>query len=467
MQISQASYSCSHHRCWLPKLLSVYLQASGISARAHDALHVFGITMSSRWISTGVEQVAKSATLEMRELVQCVPWIISYDNLNIPFRVFEQRLNNLKHFDNGTAATIFIINGSTEPPLDSAALQAQRAAGRLAPFTLLDVHKAAARASGAMRKRDIWQVLQFLTTCPDFSFPTYLSNDSVIFDRPEPVNELPCGPGHVTQQFMLATVHLEEASYNGNSLLLEEWFRQVGLGSNKEKKKTGLTRVVPFIGDQLTLSRLHGLYQYRCEDINSYERADYQLLPGPGLLHQDMTIGSSIFTQYQGTSGGHGLRQAFDILNRKDLSSTSVKGPFYHHLDEALHHISEAHFRCCWLEATGIENLRDLRLKSPEQLLALAETIVTDYASTEALVSLDAKARKDQDKKKRQMVMWNRDMLRYLDMHYAIKHGDVGIIEDLLPYHLYRFAGGANSNYAIEVMELLQGLWREWPNDVK
>ncbi|KIK78211.1 hypothetical protein PAXRUDRAFT_81112, partial [Paxillus rubicundulus Ve08.2h10] len=36
-----------------------------------------------------------------------------------------------------------------------------------------------------------------------------------------------------------------------------------------------------------------------------------------------------------------------------------------------------------------------------------------------------------------------------------------------LPYLLFRFAGGKNSKYTIEILELLQCLHREWPADVK
>ncbi|KAH7917006.1 hypothetical protein BV22DRAFT_977203, partial [Leucogyrophana mollusca] len=45
--------------------------------------------------------------------------------------------------------------------------------------------------------------------------------------------------------------------------------------------------------------------------------------------------------------------------------------------------------------------------------------------------------------------------------------GDVGRMEDLLPTLLLRFAGGGNSKYTIEVLELLQGLRREWPDVIK
>jgi hypothetical protein len=62
--------------------------------------------------------------------------------------------------------------------------------------------------------------------------------------------------------------------------------------------------------------------------------------------------------------------------------------------------------------------------------------------------------------------MWNTDVLPYLELRDAIKHGDVGRMEDLLPTLLFRFSGGGNPKYTIEILELLQGLRREWPEDV-
>jgi hypothetical protein len=92
-----------------------------------------------------------------------------------------------------------------------------------------------------------------------------------------------------------------------------------------------------------------------------------------------------------GTSEGiGGLCQAFKVLKCKGLISQSTKGPFWHHLDEALHHISEAHFRASWLDVGGVKNL-------------------------------------------------------------------------LLPTILFRFAGGGNPKYTIKILELFQGLKREWP----
>ena len=59
------------------------------------------------------------------------------------------------------------------------------------------------------------------------------------------------------------------------------------------------------------------------------------------------------------------------------------------------------------------------------------------------------------------------DLLDYIHLDDAIGSGDVGSIQDMIPRLLFRFAGRKNKNYAIEMLELLQGLQREWPDDLK
>ena len=61
----------------------------------------------------------------------------------------------------------------------------------------------------------------------------------------------------------------------------------------------------------------------------------------------------------------------------------------------------------------------------------------------------------------------HRDILQYIVLDKAIKYGDVGLMEACLPQLLLRFIGGKNSNYANEVLELLQCLEREWPAEIK
>lgn len=67
---------------------------------------------------------------------------------------------------------------------------------------------------------------------------------------------------------------------------------------------------------------------------------------------------------------------------------------------------------------------------------------------------------------KQQTIMWNCDVLQYIVLNNAIKQGDIGLMEDMLPHLLFHFIGGRNSNYTHEILELLQSLHREWPPEV-
>jgi len=136
------------------------------------------------------------------------------------------------------------------------------------------------------------------------------------------------------------------------------------------------------------------------------------------------------------------------------------------HLKEGLLHISEARFRDLWSIIGKVDKLADLCSHTPEQLHALAIEIVDDHASTAALQRMAAnKSRKDE--LLYQSTQMARDLLDYVNFDMAIKIGDVGYLQDLLLRLLFRFIGGKNKNYAIEILKLLQGLHREWPSDLR
>jgi hypothetical protein len=267
--------------------------------------------------------------------------------------------------------------------------------------------------------------------------------------------------------FILKTSTFEESSYEGTLNVMDDAFQQLNLNSADEQICTSLERVIPWIGDQLTIERLHGLWKYRHEDHNSFDRMDY-MIPVFGRFHLVMVFANSIHKQYLGTSEGiGGLCQAFDVLKRKGLISQSTKGPFWHHLDEALHYISKAHFRASWLDVGGVKNIADLKVRSPQELRELAAKLIRLHASREVLNRVDRMQPSEQDQVYRQWTMWNMDVLPYLGLRAAIKSGDVGWIEDLLPTILFRFAGGGNPKYTIEILELFQGLKREWPEKLQ
>ncbi|TEB27984.1 hypothetical protein FA13DRAFT_1712249 [Coprinellus micaceus] len=62
-----------------------------------------------------------------------------------------------------------------------------------------------------------------------------------------------------------------------------------------------------------------------------------------GWLHLQMALANSLHKQFFGTTGGRGLKQAFELLNKKQLNTPRTQGPFHHDVVEAISTVLEAH----------------------------------------------------------------------------------------------------------------------------
>ncbi|KAI0717717.1 hypothetical protein C8T65DRAFT_518477, partial [Cerioporus squamosus] len=469
--ISMASYSRSNRNNLLQRLIAIYLKSCGTAAKAFDTLNAIGLSMSQKWVYDALELIAKQKEAELQLEITRYPWLGSHDNLNFRHRVFEQRSDHHSSFDSGTAGTIYIIKDPNAVPPDAAAYRAQRALGSrniITPAEILKLERLAAPRL-AIRAQDA--ILQFLLATPEFDLPTYKHKDHLsLCPAPRP-GQLRVEVEGNTTQYMLRTLHEEEASYDGNERVVEAWLGQLDIKTLEKQMHLGRNCIIPWVGDQLTTSRLRGISVFRCDDFNPFERRDW-MLQQPGFFHTEFAFEHSLHEQYYGTRAGLGLIHAFEVLDRRGLQKPSTQGTFHHTFEEAFLHALEARIRNLFCVAGKVTSLGDLRSRSPEELRALAEHIHTHYGSSLALARLDAaplpgQPPKPHDPLFRQNIMFTRDALDYLMLKQAIACGDVQTLEDLLPRLLFRFLGGSNKNYAIEICELLQGLNKEWPEDLK
>ncbi len=463
--ISMASMSRSHHRCKLAKLLTIYFRSCGLSAKAFDTLHALGVTMSQTWVYKGINALAEQQQVLLLEDIKKYPWFGVHDNINIPFRAFEQRIGNQNHFDSGTAATILVLKSPLARWPDRNLRIQQKALGAVNLICGDEVFMLAADAGPRIDSHAISLVLRFLVDSPDFDLETYAFKEDRIFSPCTPRHQLPIGKDNIPSQYVLKTAHIEEASYEGNARVLSEWWRQLECGTLDGQREMGDSQTIVWAGDQMTVSRLRGLQNFHCEDHNSFDRLDF-LVPVFGWFHAQIAVEHSIHSQYYGTQQGFGLVHAFDLLKRKGLHSPSIQGNFHNQLREALLHVTEARFRDLWCVVGKVESLRDLRKCSPLELRSLALQIITDYASSEGLFKLTAQQERCDDLLY-QSIQMARDLLDYMLLDQAISSGDIRLLEDLVPRLLFRYIGGGSSNYTIEILELLQGLHREWPTDLK
>lgn len=467
MMIAIASFSRSQRRSRIQQLLTIYFRSCGLSAKAFDTLSALGITMSQKWVYSAVDTLSKAAIRQLTEDIQRYRWYVSHDNLNLSFRTYEQRINNKHGFDSGTAATVFVVKTEPRnPPLDGHALRQQRVAAAENPLTPFDILMLEVEAAPAMENRDTFRILRFLLESPEFDYDTYKHHGDVLFVPPDPVDQLPTGREHATCQYMVDTMHVNEATSEGNEEVMTKVLDQLGITTDEAKKHMGEEEVAVWIGDQLTVSRLRGLKKDHACDLNAFERLEH-VQEQPGWFHMLMAVEHNLYKQYKGTHNALGLSHAIDLLKRKGLSAASIKGQFHHNIEELLLHVTTAHGRDLWRTVGKVESLKALRSRTPAELWDLASEIRRDYASTSALDAMSRLPRDQLDDLHYQMTQFMRDALGYLDLHDAMKSGDVGCMEQHLPRLFFRFVGGMNHNYQAEVLYLLHGLHREWTPDVK
>ncbi|KAI0350268.1 hypothetical protein OH77DRAFT_1489301 [Trametes cingulata] len=461
--IANLLYSRTHHCNQLQRVLGIYFKFKGLSAKGCDTLHALGVCMSSKWTTNAVAAISDEAMSEVIAIVEKHQRVMSHDNVQMSFRVFSQRLEKNTQFGSGTAATVYVKKDA--PAQDRSLnrkLQHARAVGMKNPLRPLDVLELAEKSYPYILQFAADHVLNILLHSDEFDLASYSEKSSAHLEESPGMALLPIGPETVTLQYMLGTLPIPEASYEDNDRVVAEFLKQLNIKTTAQKKRVSQEEIIYWIGDQLTVDRIRGLQRFCCQEANSYDRLDF-IIPIFGWLHLQMAYAKSLHKQYLGTEAGRGLKYAFLKLERKGLEKPSTKGPFHDNLERAIYHVLEAHLRACWLVTSGVEKLEDLRSRSPRELRDLAIRIVDENATAGAIDSLDSGPQGAADPIRQSAMMFIRDALSYVVLDRSIQRGDIGMMEGMLPHLALRFAGGRNSHYVTECLELLQGLEREWP----
>lgn len=432
-----------------------------------DTLHAYGITMSQKTSYRGVDTLAAKSREALQESFKVSPIVITHDNINIAFRTHEERLDKKSHFDSGTAATAFVV------PDPSAWYPNNRQQQELikktidTPLTAREIFELELRAAPRLHEDALHFVLAFLKDAPQFHYSTWNHCGDPVFAQPPPVFPLPTGAEHATPQYMFNTMHIEEASVQGNEEVIQEIMKQLGITSAEQQRKFAQENVLVWVGDQLTVVRIRSIKKNHCEDLNSFERLE-NIQEAFGWFHLQLCFEHNLHNQYYGTQSTPGsIAQAATTLHRKGLGTKSIQGLFHHNIREMLLHMAAARFRNLWCVVGGVAKLHELRDKTPPELHRIATRIVDEFASSKALKAQRKHPDDEHDEVLYQAVQWNRDILDYIILDDAIRSGDVGRLELLLPRLLFRFSGGKNYKYATEILETLYGLVHSWTPEVK
>ncbi|KAG7085429.1 hypothetical protein E1B28_002990 [Marasmius oreades] len=247
-------------------MLAIYFKFHSTSAKAFDTLHALGLTMSFKWTTEAVSRMSQLKMGEVRVLVQTErqPQKLTYDNLEIAFRVFSKCICNLDEFMSGTACTVYYnVNTTPLSPGVNQLLKDKHAEGLENPLSGLDLFQMANKSQLYIDTHAEYLILEFLLRHPNFELATYDGKEHPILDPPSSVRQLPTGPEHFTEQYLLGTVPQSEASYEDHLKLIPEWLSQLGLNDENMTREIADNHLFFFMGDQLTVSHLWGLYKQR------------------------------------------------------------------------------------------------------------------------------------------------------------------------------------------------------------
>lgn len=132
-------------------------------------LHALALTMSSKWTGEAVGQISQMVMEEVMQLIDQFPWLISLDNVQIPFQFFAQQLDNKGEFRDGTAAMVYIKwNATTLSELVNSQLKSKHAEWMVNRLTELNIIDIANESWPCIERLMTYKVLRYLLDSPEF-----------------------------------------------------------------------------------------------------------------------------------------------------------------------------------------------------------------------------------------------------------------------------------------------------------
>ncbi|KAG9094064.1 hypothetical protein FRC06_011195 [Ceratobasidium sp. 370] len=474
MIICATAYQLSSHNNAFQRLLGYYFKAKHVPKTIIDMLSSLNLCMSYRSVTATLSTLSQSIRQAALEAVQNFPFLIVHDNIRIKKAVRSQRCDNQTMTDNGTAMTVIILPESARPAWEdpeeiralNSHIERRRALGTSLRITAKDIFNA--QRQERVLEHKLGHIFDILRAIPCLKGAAALSHHRL--QRLPSWHQLKSGPDHVTRQFMLATRPIDESSYSGNLMVIQDIMRQLGFDSGDQLVRLALERIIAWVGDELTISRLRMLKWLRQEEKNAYDRLD-PFVPLFGWFHALMCLAFCVFENHRGSIAGLGLARTVNSLQRLGFSVDMRRTrPDYHTVKECLMHDFESRVRDLWLEETGTKTLEELNawirdpVRTPEDIFAAGKHIQRTRVSRQALPLYQAELRcsgRPLDAVFVESLLQNRHEEMFWDLRHAVKHGDVGHIEDLVPDLLVFFTGSRNTNYARQMYELLQTLYYE------
>ena len=382
-----------------------------------------------------------------------LPHSIGWDNTNISTSVFvEQREFAPPKVQSGTTSMTYSLRNATpDDMLLQPVFENRRRLDMITFNTDIRPGRSQMRAMLASFELDIVKIL-----VDNQSGFDYLKDNPLLRHR----QFRPPPPNHKTEEFVLRTTTIEEASIDGNIRVNENvYIDQLKFENNgRELDNTG----IPGFHDQSTNARIRSAQILRVDDITAVLRLA-NLLLGPGFFYVQLNLLWAILQIHRGTVDKIGSLQFYIAVLEKVRLGTEK--PDYHTLCSFTSQVLFGHILLFWETVTGISTA-DFAKSKPSALIIrnYAAQIIDKYVSAAALDRTRGTTGipHTEDPVLRNLILLTRDLLTFYDLGLAISSGDFGRVEILLGVLTMMFTGAGCKNYTSEFLHFVQNLKKVW-----
>lgn len=194
-------------------VMGLFLLASGSSKRELEVLAHAGICISYSSVLRHIKKLSLEGTKYYIKVLQDGMCMLVYDNINIAFRISEQRLRSVNHFDNGTTATLIALYDPDYYParVPHGTLPIELKPPRLSRHPKVDfTHDLllpTAQQARQLSASSLWKLKQLaMESIPDLArFRDMLGPAPAVLQIPV----------HKTEQFPLPAMKIDESSLDG------------------------------------------------------------------------------------------------------------------------------------------------------------------------------------------------------------------------------------------------------------
>ncbi|KAF5332271.1 hypothetical protein D9611_007994 [Ephemerocybe angulata] len=496
--MKQLVYQRSNRVLGFATEFGLFLWHSGCSRQTIEALHRCGLSISYTAISTALKTLSDHC-MKKAVGIAAGPHAFCYDNINISTSIFvEQRGGSTPaKVTSGTLGMVYRLKNATLEDMKLAPILARLRDPRynMGLDFNRDLVLTDQQSMDVMYQLKVSIIQVLLRHVKGFE---KRQKDPTL--QHKAIRKLP--PDHIAEFQLLRVSTTEEATVKGNLQFQEECYIVQLERTAEELSKYA----IPTINDQLTNSRIRSGQLLRAGDTNEWNRRS-PFQTAPGIFHFGMNAEWMLLGHHRGDVHTKGTLSYWGSVC--DKARISSDHPDYHTVLTFFRQVLEGHILNAWriLVAEDADNaarkekartavnpaIPPTKVKVPktlgeyaksnpttEALFAKATDILDRFATPLPIpVSVPAPTTTEvgspvpastpwtgpdsaKDIVHQNTLLLTRDLLYFFEIIDAVKDGDFGRIENILPIWAIMFRGGGGNNYCTETLHLIQNLKYLW-----